>query len=147
MSCQITPLVINSLGGGDTHTRTHTHTTHTHTHTHTHAHTHTQTDDPHRMRPACAWFKNYCTVAFVIFGKPCISLLILLSSDSVFYNHIDLLKFCNLHAVAETCMYLLLQYCFKYLIIFKHLLYIIVRLQNTEIHSNDTQTCWVVADE
>ena len=38
ISCHITPLVINSLGGG-----------HTHTHTHTHAHTHTHTDDLHRI--------------------------------------------------------------------------------------------------
>ena len=44
----ITPLVIYSLGGKNTHTHTHTHTqTHTHTHTqtqtHTHTHTHTHT--------------------------------------------------------------------------------------------------------
>ena len=43
ISCHITPLVVNSLGGRDTCKRTHTrmHTsTHAHKHTHTHAHTH-----------------------------------------------------------------------------------------------------------
>ena len=48
----ITPLVINSLGGGHTHVHTRTHTyVHTHAHTHTHTHiynthtdTHTHTD-------------------------------------------------------------------------------------------------------
>ena len=52
ISCYITPLVINSLGGGYTHIHTHTHThTHIHTHTrkHTHTHTHTHTDDPHSI--------------------------------------------------------------------------------------------------
>ena len=38
ISCHITPIVINSLGGGHTHTHKYTHT-----HTHTHAHTHTNT--------------------------------------------------------------------------------------------------------
>ena len=38
ISRYITPLVINSLGGG-----------HTHTHTHTRVHTHTHTNDPHRF--------------------------------------------------------------------------------------------------
>ena len=33
----ITSLVMDSLGGNDTHTHTHTHT-HAHTHTHTHIH-------------------------------------------------------------------------------------------------------------
>ena len=36
----ITSLVMDSLGGMDTHTHTHTHT-HIHTHTHTHTCTHT----------------------------------------------------------------------------------------------------------
>ena len=54
ISCQITPLVINSLWIGHTqmcthacthpHTHTHTHThIHTHKHTHIHKHTHTHT--------------------------------------------------------------------------------------------------------
>ena len=43
ISCQITPLVINSLGWTHIHTHacTHTHVrTHAHAHTHTHTHTH-----------------------------------------------------------------------------------------------------------
>ena len=50
ISWHITPLVINSLGGGDTHTHTHTQT-----HTHTHTHKHPQ----RKAASACAWFKNY----------------------------------------------------------------------------------------
>ena len=57
ISHHITPLVINSLGGGDTHT-------HTHTHTHTQAYRRSQTEVILRnqactgLRPARAWFKN-----------------------------------------------------------------------------------------
>ena len=41
ISCHITPLAINSLGGGHTHTHTHTHThIHTHTDTYTYRHPH-----------------------------------------------------------------------------------------------------------
>ena len=47
-SCHITPLIINRLGGKDTHTHTHTRThahthiyIHTYTYTHTYIHTHT----------------------------------------------------------------------------------------------------------
>ena len=45
ISCNITPLVINSLRGGHTHT----HTPHTQTHTHANTQTHTYTDDLHRI--------------------------------------------------------------------------------------------------
>ena len=51
ISHHITPLVINSLGGG-----------HTHTHTHTHAYIRTETILRNQaragLRPARAWFKN-----------------------------------------------------------------------------------------
>ena len=43
ISHHISPLVIDSLGGGHTHTHTHKHTS---THTNTQSHTHT--DNPHR---------------------------------------------------------------------------------------------------
>ena len=77
--CHITPLVINSLGGGHTHARAHAHThtrthtvhthanihthtpqTHTHTHTHTHTYTHIQTIRTGSIlrNQARAWFKN-----------------------------------------------------------------------------------------
>ena len=61
ISCHITPLVINSLGG------THTHT-HTHTHTYTHTHTHIlmirtglilRNQARAGLWPALAWFKNW----------------------------------------------------------------------------------------
>ena len=46
ISRHITLLVINSLGGGDTHTQTHTHT-------------HTHKRPQRKAASACAWFKNY----------------------------------------------------------------------------------------
>ena len=70
------PLVINSLGGGDTHTHTHTHTCkHTHTHIliiHTGSILRNQARAGHRL--ASAWFKksdfsvkvNFVIINFVI---------------------------------------------------------------------------------
>ena len=52
ISCHITPLVINSLGGRHTQTQTHTQT---HTHKHTHTDVRTETILRNQAR---AWFKN-----------------------------------------------------------------------------------------
>ena len=70
ISHHITPLVINSLGGGHTHAHTHTHThTHTRTHTHTQAYRRSWTEAILRNQvhaglwPARAWFKK---LSFII---------------------------------------------------------------------------------
>ena len=72
ISHHITPIVINSLGGG--HTNTHTHT-HTHTHTKKHAYRHSRTDTIQRNqerashRLACARFKYLGFYTIFMFCK------------------------------------------------------------------------------
>ena len=73
ISCQITSLVINSLGGGHTHT-------HAHTHTHTHTDVRTETIFKTRHAPACGrhanQFSNSLSLSLIPYLEPGTSFLI-----------------------------------------------------------------------
>ena len=71
ISCHITPLVINNLGGGHTHMHTHTHAcTHTYTFTYTYRHPHkNNVKRPDRH----AWFKNFTAIYIARNGQSVIT--------------------------------------------------------------------------
>ena len=91
ISRHITPLVINSLGGGHTHTQTHTHTD---------VRTETISRNQARagLRPARAWFNNRISHPQLL-NAISIAIIVLYSwiyRDLTWYfcNHIELINLC-----------------------------------------------------
>ena len=86
ISCQIAPLVINSLGGEHMRTHVHTHTltltlslSLTHTHTHTHTHTQSNCVKHHPLGSGTSRWQNYGPfvwqweeIHLIFANRPCI---------------------------------------------------------------------------